>query len=116
MNFGTPSIPGLSFKKPAQETLNSIKLKKKDIKETEVKVGEPQTQEKPPANQPTPAISAEKQLKVLKKKLRQIDEISDKKQQGIELNQEQLEKLARREQLQDQLQDLESQLTSLTLK
>jgi uncharacterized protein with WD repeat len=56
------------------------------------------------ANQP---VSAQKRAKALAKKLRQIDMLKKKRDEGAALDEGQIEKLAREEQLLRELKELE---------
>ncbi|KAI8892455.1 hypothetical protein BC833DRAFT_625813 [Globomyces pollinis-pini] len=58
------------------------------------------------------SIPIEKKVKAVKKKLRQITELRQKQADGVELIQDQLDKLSLESQLQDELQELENSLKS----
>jgi partner of Y14 and mago len=127
-NNTTSGVPGASIKsaqmdgdkkltkaqkKKQKELLELIEaIKKEDHNEEQIVEASP-VKEEPPAAPTKDDI--EKKIKACKKKLRQIDDLKLKESQGVDLNAEQKEKLSKLPELQLAMDDLEAQLSSLSI-
>ncbi|KAL3312801.1 hypothetical protein Ciccas_008603 [Cichlidogyrus casuarinus] len=101
-------IPGLS-KEMAEKLSVKPKKKPEDIRPKPKPVTNPNPESKAPAPPANEATDLTHKLKVERKRLRQIEDIEKKKEQGSQLNKDQIAKLERKTEILQLIKQLERQ-------